>query len=154
MYLKFGKHSDKSVKMVILKNPAHIAWILTVRNPNGRLAMVKIEALRLIRIFDTKPFLRNCQGRECTKPATLLTVYADNVYHPTWWCDDCDPYQMGARDGKLSLIKTYYHACLHHMMFHTPKIFLKDLVKTIAAEKGLPKRVGMKEAEEFFGGYN
>lgn len=59
---------------------------------------------------------------------------------------------MGARDGKLWLIKTYQAAYLHHMMLHTPKSFLKDLVKRIAMEKGLPKRVGQKEAEEFFGG--
>jgi len=36
--------------------------------------------------------------------------------------------------------------------FGTPKTFLKDLVKTIAAEKDLPKRVGVNEAEEFLGG--
>ena len=68
-----------------------------------------------------------------------------------WWCDDCDPYQMGARDGKLSLIKTYQDALLYHLHFRTPKKFVKDLVKTMATEKGLSKRVGMKEAEEFFG---
>jgi hypothetical protein len=68
-----------------------------------------------------------------------------------WWCDDCDPYQMGSRDGKLSLIKTYYDAFLHHNMYRTPKSALKDLVKTIAMEKGLSKRVGQKDAEEFFG---
>lgn len=94
MYLKFGKHSDKSVEMTILKDPAYTAWILTVRNPKGRPAIVKIEVHRLIRIFDSKPFVRNCQGRECTKPATRLTVYADNIYAPMWCCDDCDPYQM------------------------------------------------------------
>jgi hypothetical protein len=68
-----------------------------------------------------------------------------------WWCDDSDPYQMGARDGKLSMIKTYHDVGLHHMMFHTPKSFLKDLVRIIATKKGLPKRVGQKEAEGFFG---
>ena len=68
-----------------------------------------------------------------------------------WCCENCDPYQMGARDRKLSMIKTYYDALLHHIQFHTPKSFLKDLVRTMAMEKGLPKRVGEKEAEEFFG---
>ena len=61
---------------------------------------------------------------------------------------------MGARDGKLSMIKTYRDALLHHMAFGTPKTFLKDLVKAMAVQKGLPKRVGVKEAEEFSGGYN
>jgi hypothetical protein len=151
MYLKFGKHSDKSVEVIILKDPAYTAWILTVRDPKGRLAIVKSEAQRLIRIFDAKPLVRICQGRECTNPATRLTVYSDYVYAPMWWCDDCDPYQMGSRDGKLSLIKTYYDAFLHHNMYRTPKSALKDLVKTIAMEKGLSKRVGQKDAEEFFG---
>jgi len=58
---------------------------------------------------------------------------------------------MGARDGKLSSIRTYPDALLYHIHFRTPKIFLRDLVKTIARVKGLPKRVGVKEAEEFFG---
>jgi len=151
MYLKFGKYSDKSVEMIVLKDPAYIAWILTERNPKGRLAIVKGEVQRLIRIFDAKPFLRDCQGSGCTNPATRLTVYSDNVYHPMWWCDDCNPYQKGARDGKLSLIRTYCDALLHHMNYCTPKTFLKDLVKAMAVEKGLPKRVGVKEAEEFFG---
>lgn len=68
-----------------------------------------------------------------------------------WRCDDCDPYQMGARDGKLSLIKTYHDVFLHHKHFGTPKSALKDLVRTMAVEKGLSNRVGQKEAEEFFG---
>ena len=78
MYLKFEKYSDKSIEMIILKDPAYVVWILTERNPQGRLAIVKIEVQRLIRIFDAKPFFRNCQGMECTKPATRLTLYADN----------------------------------------------------------------------------
>jgi len=113
--------------------------------------MVKIEAQRLIRIFDAKPFLRNCRGRECTKPATCLSAYGDNSYAARWWCDDCDPYQLGARDGKLSLIKTYHDAFLHHNLYHTPKGFLNDLVRNMAVEKGLSHRIGHKEAEEFFG---
>lgn len=151
MYLKFGKHSNKTVETLILKDPAYILWILTETNPKGRLLLVKTEAQRLIRIFDFKPFSRNCQGRDCTKPATSLSVYGDNIYSPMWWCDDCNPYQMGARDGKLSTIKTYQDAILHHLHFRTPKGFLKDLVKIMAIEKGLPKRLGTKEAEEFFG---
>lgn len=151
MYLKFGKYSDKSVEMVILKDPAYISWVLTERNPAGRLAIIKTEVQRLIRIFNAKPFLRNCQGRECTKPVTCISVYSDYVYAPMWWCDDCNPYQLGARDGKLSLIKTYHDALLHHMRFQKPKSALKDLVRTMAVEKGLPKCVGEKDAEEFFG---
>ena len=58
---------------------------------------------------------------------------------------------MGARDGKLSMVKTYRDALLHHLQFRTPKRALKDLVKTMAVEKGLPRRVGVKEAGEFLG---
>jgi hypothetical protein len=77
----------------------------------------------------------------------------ENVYAPLWWCDDCDPYQMGAREGKLSSIKTYQDAILLHLQFRTPKGFLKDLVKIIAIGKGLPRRVGQKDAEEIFGSW-
>ena len=113
--------------------------------------MIKIEIERLVRIFDAKPFLRNCQGKDCTNPATCLSVYARSIYAPMWWCDYCDPYQMGARDGKLYLIRMYQDAILHHRTYGTSKKILKDLVKRIAMEKGLAKMVGQKQAEEFFG---
>jgi len=58
---------------------------------------------------------------------------------------------MGAREGKLSLIKTYQDAILHHLQFPTQKGFLKGLVRRIAMGKGLPKRVGVEETEDFFG---
>ena len=151
MYFKFGKYSDKLVEIVLLKDPNYIAWILGVPNPKGRMLLIKSEIQRLIRIFDAKPFLRNCRGRDCTRLATRLSVYFDDVYHPMYWCEDCDPSQMGARDGQLSMVKTYQDARLHHTLFHTPKSFLKDLVRNMAVEKGLPKRVGEKEAEGFFG---
>jgi hypothetical protein len=67
-----------------------------------------------------------------------------------WWCDTCDPYQMGANQAKLSLIRTYQDANLPHLGFGSPKSALRDLVKIVAVEKGLPNRVGQKEAEEFF----
>lgn len=150
MKVGFGKHKDKSVATIVLKEPGYVAWVLSESRPSGPLARVKAEAQRLIAFFDSKPYQRRCHGHGCTKSATYCTVYRNNVYGPMWWCDDCNPYQMGATDGKLSGIRTYNDAINHCNVFCTRRDALKDLVKIMAHAKGLPKRVGEKQAAEFF----
>ena len=61
------------------------------------------------------------------------------------------PIRWQPEKKKLSLIKTLHDALLHHWQFRTQKRALRDLAKTMAAEKGLPKCVGQKDVEEFFG---
>ena len=150
MKVGFGKHKDESVETLVLKEPGYVAWALFEASPSGPLSRVKAEAQRLIAIFDSKPFLRKCCGAGCTKPASRCVVYVDNVKHPTWWCDDCDPYQRGASAGKLTAIRTYKDALTLCDLVCPTGAARKTLVRTMAQEKGLPNRVGKKEAEEFF----
>ena len=150
MIVNFGKHKGKSVGALVLKEPAYIAWVLSKSNPSGPLGGVKAEAQRLIRIFNSKPIATRCYGSGCGKPSTRCTVYMGNVYGSMWWCDDCDPYQSGAIGGKLQDIRTYENALTHCDLFCSRQDALKDLIKTMAQEKGLPKRVGEKQTQEFF----
>ena len=54
MQVGFGKHKDKSVAMLVLKEPAYVDWLCKTPDPSGPLARVKVEAQRLIKIFDSK----------------------------------------------------------------------------------------------------
>jgi len=108
------------------------------------------EAQRLIKIFDSKPCQTECYGKDCSKSATYCTVYKSNVYTPYWWCEDCDPYEQGADEGKLQVVGTYQDAINHCSMYCTTRDAIKDLIKTLAQAKGLPNRVGEAQAERFF----
>jgi hypothetical protein len=41
MRVGFGKHNDKSVAVLVLKEPGYIAWALSAANLGGPLARVK-----------------------------------------------------------------------------------------------------------------
>jgi len=146
----FGKHKDKSVGALVLKHPDYIAWVLSEPNPSGPLARVRAEVLRLIGIFNSKPIKKKCFGNGCSKAATRCTVYQDNVYGPFWWCDECDPYQAGAIEGRLSMISTYEGAIEHCEVFCSTKGALRDLIKSLSRAKGLPNRVGERQISDFF----
>ena len=150
MKVGFGKHKDKSVGALVLKQPDYIAWVLSEASPSGPLARVKAEAQRLIWVFDSMLILTKCFSTGCSKVAIRCTVYQGNVYGPMWWCDKCDPYQAGAIGGKLSAIVTYESALHHCQIFCSRKDALIDLIKSLAQAKGLPKRVGEKQIDEFF----
>lgn len=150
MKIGFGKHSDKSVAVLVLKEPGYISWALSQENPNGPLARVKGEAQRLISIFDSKPVQKQCCGCSCTNQATRCSVYRYNVCQPFWWCDACDPYQTFAAQGTLSTIKTFRNAVDFCASPGTIRKDLKNLIVTMAQAKGLPKRVTEAQAAAFF----
>ena len=105
----------------------------------------------LIGRFNSKPFTQECEGANCSSPATRCTVYQDNVDSPHWWCPDCDAYQYGAAPGKLHGISTYQDAINHIEFFsHSPKSDWKALIKHLGKAKGLPSRVGEPQLQKFF----
>lgn len=152
MKINFGKHSGKSLEILILKDPSYIKWILAQTSPKGEMAVIKTHAKKLIAIFDAKPITnKNCWAfRECHNKATKLTVYRDNI-DPYWWCDTCDPYQTGANPGKLQSPVHYVSALEHVEAFCSDKKSSHSkIIKTIARAKGLPMRVGEAQAQKFF----
>lgn len=150
MNVGFCKHSDKSVAILVLKEPEYVAWVLNQPNPSGPLARVQAEVKRLIDIFDSKPIQKRCYGNSCSNVATQCSVYRDNVISPFWWCGACDPHQRGAVEGNLTLISTYRDALRHCVLYRVRKVDLEKLITSLAQAKGLPQRVGEKQAEEFF----
>ncbi len=146
MKFTFGEHKGKSVDFVILKEPDYVQWILSMSNANGPLIQVRNEVLRLISIFDSKPFIIKCFGCK-RRPATRLSL-AHPTSSPYWWCDVCSHLSMGC-DSHLTIVRTYENALLYSKLF--PQSFdLKSFILDLAKAKGLPPRVGEPQATNFF----
>ena len=108
----------------------------------------------LIQIFDKNSFTENiCWGHNCKKTATRFTVYVGNI-NPYWWCSTCDPNQVGAEFGKLQSPIKYLAAIRYVEMFcRDNKSDYVEIIKMMAQAKGLPSRVGEKQAQKFFHDY-
>jgi len=150
MMLGFGPHASNSVELLVLKEPDDVVWMLGQTAKSGYFAAAQREILRLIRRFDEKAFIVPCQTPECGNRVTRCTVYHGAVW-PRWWCDDCDPFCLGASADKLWILKGYADAVNYvHAACGGRKASLKALVKEMAQAKGLPARVGEAQAPAFF----
>jgi hypothetical protein len=139
------------VELVVLKHPKYVRWMISKQDATGSLARARTHAQSKITKFDAKPFTTTCEGRHCKNQATRCTVYSDNVTDPHWWCEECDPYQTGANAGKLQSLRTYAAACHHVELYCSSRLSdYKAIITAMAKAKGLPARVGEKEAGEFF----
>ena len=151
MDLTFGKHSGKSVEMLLLKEPQYLGWMLTQKDARGVLKQAQDHARKKIAEFNGKPFTKKCGGHLCSEVATRCTVYLNNVTDPRWWCEDCNPYQAGANAGKLQSLKTYSDAYQHVGIYCSGRVSdYRAIILAMAKAKGLPARVGEKQALEFF----
>jgi len=150
MKITFGKLKGKSVGLALLRHPDYIAWVLDQPSPSGGMKGVIAEANDLIPLFDAKPIVKRCRGRNCSNQATRFSVYHGGF--DAWpWCDSCDPYSQGASTGRLSILKTYREALRHVAFFNAGRREdYRDLLKSMAEAKGLPARVGEKQAAAFF----
>ena len=149
MLVPVGKHKGKSIELLVLKEPGYVHWLLQ-QSASSPLLAVQAEVKRLVQKFGTKPFQIKCNGNGCSAPATRLSVYGNNI-SPYWWCDKCDPYQMGAISGKLQIFRDYSSALSHVERFCGGRQGdYKDLIKSMAQAKGLPSRVGESQAVAFF----
>lgn len=149
MKAPLGKHKDKLMDLIVLKEPSYVSWLLD-SHATGRLLAMKSEAKSLINKFDNKRYTNKCSGQGCMSSATRLSVYLDNVT-PLWWCDICDPYEKGANPGKLQIFSTYSDGLLHVKNYCNGKsTHYKKIINEMAKAKGLPARVGDTQAEDFF----
>jgi len=152
MNINFGnKYKGKSVAEVVLKHPDYVKWVLGKNDAIGPLMIVQNEILKLIGIFNSKPFIQKCKEKNCGKTATRCSTYKDDFQGLYWWCDKCDPYQSGASAGTLHMICTYQDVL--HYVSDTCKNRKEDymlFVKILAQEKGLPNRIKNGDIDKFF----
>jgi hypothetical protein len=153
MKLGIGKkHPHRSMELIVVRWADYIGWMIGRKNPKGQLAVACVEAKRLIAEFDRKPILRPCMNRDCALPATLFSLYIGNI-SPCWWCAYCNPYSLGARRGKLVIVMTYEDALDFVTLWcGGTRLEYKAVIRAMAEAKGLPRRVGEREAQAFFSG--
>jgi hypothetical protein len=148
MFLRFGKHRGKSMESLALKEPDYCVWMLSEDQGSYMLGEARQELFRLIRRFDKKPILEPCEG--CGDTATRGTLYHGSAA-PHWFCDDCNPYDLGASSGKLVIVSTFADAVAYVGSWcNGRRDALKALILALARAKGLPARVGESEAQAFF----
>lgn len=150
MQVTFGKLKGKSVANVVLRHPDYIVWMLGKDTPSTQMAVVLREARRLIAIFDAKPFLANCFGSSCGKPAARFSVYRGGLLL-YFWCGACKPYSAGAASDHLSIGHTYRNALNHVRSYNGGnREDYKHLIRRLAEAKGFPERYSEKRAGKFF----
>lgn len=153
MEITFGKYAGKSAEFLLLKEPQYISWLRTQTGTYGAMRQLQKSLNDLMAKFNNMPYQKSCCGNgiKCSKPVIRFTVYLNNIYTPYWWCDECDPYQTGAMPGKLQSICTYHDALTHIELYCNKRTSdYKTIILNMARAKGLPLRVGEKQAQEFF----
>lgn len=144
MIVQSGKKEGKSTQELVLKEPDWVQAFLSKVKEGKVFSAFKAH----IEAFNSRPFEQKCFG--CKGPATRASLHIGNAKDPYYWCDDCNPYNLGAVDGKLVIVTSYRRA-LEFVDWYcggsrTDKRFL---IRKLAVAKGLPGRVGQKEAATF-----
>jgi hypothetical protein len=144
MIIQSGAQEGKTTQELVLKQPDWVQFFLS-KNKTGRVAS---ELRRHIAVFDARDVVETCS--RCDKTATRMSLYARNAMLPYFWCDNCDPYSLGANRGKLTVVTTYAQAL--RFVDNTcagKRSDKKTLIRRFAEAKGLPKRVGAAAAQAF-----
>jgi hypothetical protein len=145
MRIKSGKKAGKTTEELLIKEPDWVqSFLRNVREGN-----VSDDFRRLVDQFNEKPFTRKCDG-QCGRNATRATGYegGDLLY---FWCNECNPYSSGARTGALHEIRTLGELLQHvDWTANGNRAFKRRMTRTMAEAKGLKKKVGEKEALDFF----
>jgi hypothetical protein len=101
-----------------------------------------------MREFDAKPFTEKCHS--CGKLATRASTYRNNP-SLMFWCDECPPHSSGAEKEKVQAV-TSIREVLQHIDWTADghRAWKRKIVRELAEGKGLPKKVGEKQALAFF----
>lgn len=137
MIIGTGDHAGKSTQEMFLKLPDWVQFFVR-KNPDSK---ISDEFRRHDKSLTAKPFTEKCN--KCEGVATRLSFYAGNASLGIAWCDSCDPYSLAARQGKLTIIKTFRQALA--FVDSTCKGRRSDkrtIVRRLAEAKGFPKRAG------------
>lgn len=144
MIIQSGSNQGKSTQELVLKQPDWVQFFLG-KNKSGKVAA---ELRGHIVALDSKDFVETCS--RCNATATRMSLYARNALLPYFWCEDCDPYSMGANKGKLTMVRTYTQAVRFvDNSCQSRRTDKRALIRSLAEAKGLPKRVGAATAIAF-----
>ena len=153
MYITLKNGKNILLELLMLKNPKYVRWILHFKGIYGHYVDAKEEEIpHLMNLFDSKPILKKCFKKDCNN---MPTRFAINEYNGAvcCFCDSCKIDNEGGTYSWSNPIHTYNEA-LNYARYHggNTKTSFKYLITKMAEAKGLPKRVGEKEAMRFFHG--
>jgi hypothetical protein len=140
MRFKSGKHDGKTYEEVLLKQPDFAQWYMQKYPDTG----VSKEFKRLISKFGAKPFTVKCYL--CKNLASRASTYSNNP-DLMFFCDDHEPHQSGASKAKVQAV-TRLEEVLQHIDWTADghRGWKRRIVRGLAEGKGLPKRLGEKQA--------
>jgi hypothetical protein len=144
MRFKGGQHAGKTYEEVFLKKPDFARWYAREFGDTPAAA----EFRELAKKFNEKPFTARCHG--CINVATRASAYrgTPSLY---FWCDSCKAADAGAVGDKLVIVRTIKEALDHvHDTASGKRVYMRAIVRELAEAKGLPTRVGEKQAVGFF----
>ena len=141
MNMTFGKYKDKPVAWVLINDPSYFSWMRSKGMDNWR---EYIFALDLVRRLDELPFVNTrCHGSKgCSNEVSRLTLYKGQFNGAYWFCEECDPYNMGAVSGALSSVRTAASILQHSQA--------SDILKAMFKAKGGPERKTEAALKKFF----
>lgn len=138
---------DLPLARMIITEPDTFIWIASLADAYGEMATKKPQALRLMKNLDAKLMMPPCSGN-CGNPATHAAVYNTTVMM-TCWCDACNPHQLGADRGKLTLLRGYLDVLNYAGTHLSGKATKKKLLREWAGLKGWPQRFGTLEEANY-----
>ena len=140
----YGKYAGKTTEELVLKRPDWAQWM--VENYPG--SPVSRSIHELVTKLNRRKFTKKCA--ECGRAATQASAF-QNTGSLMFWCDHCNPYGSGARDGTLTVVSTFRAALLHvDMTCDGRRTDKRRIIKEFARGKGLQRRVGAAHAADFF----
>jgi hypothetical protein len=141
MKFSFGKYIGKPIPWVIIEDPDYIDWFLS-QNMTSRQEHNFTQ--EIIRKFDNAPFttVRCMSGINCTNQVDFLSLYNGRYNGDYWFCQSCGPDSLGALPNKVSTINKYQQTARMNNR--------KDVIKSFAYAKGIPKIKTEKALKKFF----
>lgn len=148
-----GPHKGKSIEAVVIKYPDYVQWLARQpESPGFRWLYQHIESC--IEAFDAKPYSdAGCTGRRaiggCDRSVVRYSLYR-NSCDPVFWCDECDPYQVGASTGSLSIYQDYNDLMNHAAGMGASRPMKRNAIRILAEAKGLIGNLTERKLADFF----
>lgn len=136
MKLSFGKYQNKDIAWVLIEQPDYLKFMFQMKNRDAELSFIN----SLIQKLNSLPFQEKCCFEHCSNVASRLSLYNLNSHCIFLFCSDCDPYDLGASDGKLTYLTS----------LNVKDLSDSELVKKFYAAKGGPKRKTTTALKTFF----
>lgn len=112
--MPFGKHINKTIREILVREPDYVRWIIELKNTYGSMEYFQKLFRELVLLFNTT-HTEKCI--RCGFDASSLSFYMGNPTDPYFWCYKCVKERPGgfADPGKLVYSKINYFSILGNL---------------------------------------